>query len=246
MPQNFDKALQNCECDYVFFADQDDYWEKNKIKTIIHYLKSENACMAFSNAMITDGELNPVGVSLWKTVGFDPSEKITVYTKQDKRFVDELIKHNVVTGMTMCITSELRSFVLPLFSKGIHDKWLSLLAAYFGRIVAVNQKLVLYRQHGSNVVGTKRSLKRSLKNKKDYIHKIEERHEMINKLAEKISGEEKKTPFNFDIYIDYLSRRERYVKSENSIFSFFKLIKNYCMYEYKPLEIMIKDIIVRL
>lgn len=242
---NFNKALQNCECDYIFFSDQDDFWKKNKIEITLNNMRKVNACMGFSNAFITDSRLIPNGKSLWDTIGFNPDDNITVYDKQDINLINELIKHNIVTGMTMCITSELREFVLPLFKNAIHDKWIAMLAAHFGTVVAINEKLVLYRQHGNNVVGTKRSIKKSLENKKRYIHNIEERLEMIKAIKGKIRQPDYMSKFDFDKYIAYLILRTDFVKRNIGFTSLIKIIKYYQTYEYNAVEIIVKDLIVR-
>jgi hypothetical protein len=51
----------------------------------------------------------------------------------------------------------LRDLALPVHDQArMHDWWIALTAAAFGRIGYIRQPLVLYRQHGGNTLGAKR------------------------------------------------------------------------------------------
>lgn len=243
--ENFNKALEECDCDYIFFADQDDWWYPNKVEIMIDSMKKYDACLAFSNAEITDKNLNPRNIDLWTSIRYQNTADIKVYPKNDDSFIQELIKHNIVTGMTMCITAGFRAHVLPLFDGVIHDKWISFLAAYYGPVVAVNKNLVLYRQHGDNAVGTDRSLKRSLANKKKYETKLNNWLLMIQKCFEKISDVQRSEPVDLEEYIGFLNKRVNYIQKKRNLFFVLTFIPEYKKFVLNPVEIFIKDIIAR-
>ncbi len=243
VPINFGKAIENCCCDYIFLSDQDDYWVKDKISVTLEAMANNDVCMAFTNATITDGALNHKGTTLWDTIGFKPEDEITVFEKNDFDFIHELIRHNIVTGMTICLTSDLRDVVLPISSNAIHDKWISMLAIFTGNIVAINQELVLYRQHGNNAVGTQRNLRKSLNNKRSYLDRLIQREKMISELFERIEGID--YPEFLVNYKMYLRKRIEFLRGTTNFFSAVRLLNEYKKNEYKPLEIMIKDYIVR-
>lgn len=243
---NFNKALYQCKCDYIFFSDQDDSWKRNKIEITIKSMMKVHASFAFTNARITDGVLNESGLSLWDSIGFFPKHKVEVYPPKERGFIEELIKHNIVTGMTMCITSDLREVVLPLSQFAIHDKWIAMIAAHYCTTVAINEELVLYRQHSNNEVGTKRSLKRAINNKKKYIDNIIDRASMIRNTVSKLLGNGIESPFDFSAYLDYLDKRLQFVQKNQNITSILRMITDYRRYEKKSSEIILKDIIVRI
>jgi len=61
---------------------------------------------------------------------------------------------NVVTGCTALLNRALLQKALPIPSEALmHDWWLALVASAFGQIALVEEPGVLYRQHGSNVLG---------------------------------------------------------------------------------------------
>jgi len=70
---------------------------------------------------------------------------------------DLLLSRNFVTGMTMAFKAKHLPPMLPFPQVWIHDGWIAILIAASGRLGLIREPLVLYRQHGSNVTGGKRS-----------------------------------------------------------------------------------------
>jgi hypothetical protein len=70
-----------------------------------------------------------------------------------------LIVQNIATGATIMLNRSLRELVGPLPSGAVYqDWWYACVAAAFGRVVALRQATMLYRQHGANVVGAARGV----------------------------------------------------------------------------------------
>jgi hypothetical protein len=64
---------------------------------------------------------------------------------------------NVATGATVMLNRPLRELVGPVPPGAVfQDWWFACVAAVFGRVVAVREATMLYRQHGANVVGAPR------------------------------------------------------------------------------------------
>ena len=181
---NFQKALLHCDCDYIFFADQDDVWLPNKIAVFMNVMQDNDAALTFSDAEIVDKTLQRTGVSLWRSIGYNQPDNVHVYEQEDYMFVHELLKHNVVTGMCMCVRKDLVDQVLPLNPNVLHDKWIAMHAALSFRTAAVSQKLVLYRQHQGNVIGTTSSLKKKIQKSTMYYATVFYQMEMIRKMME--------------------------------------------------------------
>jgi hypothetical protein len=74
-----------------------------------------------------------------------------------------LVISNLVTGCTALINESLAEKALPIPESAImHDWWLALVAAAFGKLVYLDIPLVRYRQHGSNTIGAKEFTKVSV------------------------------------------------------------------------------------
>ena len=149
---NFGEMLKQCDDDYIMFADQDDVWFNDKVqKTFDAMLKAEagNAdlpVLVHGNLTVTDGELNTIAESF-----FDYQKIIP-----DDLSINRLLVQNYVTGCTVMINRVLKNRAIPIpDGAAMHDWWLALAAAAFGKIVTVNQPLMYYRQHGENQVGAK-------------------------------------------------------------------------------------------
>ena len=70
--KNFEKALQLCVGDIIFFSDQDDILMPEKIETIIEEFRNEpDIGYVFSDARIVDEALHPLGYTMWETVSFN-------------------------------------------------------------------------------------------------------------------------------------------------------------------------------
>ena len=151
---NFEKVIAHCTSDLIALCDQDDFWLPEKLETLASSLeKTPGAFAAFSDADVVDDTLGPLGYTMWEQIAFsrDRQEQIA-----GDRPWEVLFKHPVVTGATLMFRKELVDACLPIPENWVHDAWIAQIAAAHGRIVAVPEPLVLYRQHPSNVIGGKR------------------------------------------------------------------------------------------
>ena len=148
--KNFFELLKHTEADYVMFCDQDDVWLPYKIQITYDYMKNaerENPgkpVMVFTGLQVVDAELR----SMDYLMGLEFSER--TYTFR------ELIACNRAAGCTQMLNRECYRNV-GVFQEGIiyHDWWAGLYAAAFGVVVRVPMALMLYRQHGNNVVSAR-------------------------------------------------------------------------------------------
>lgn len=243
---NFQKAIYNCNTDYIFLCDQDDYWLKDKIKITIKNMTKYNGVIAFTDAYIVDEDLNSIKKqSLWKYIDYLPKNEITVYKQNDIVLQRTLMKKNIVTGMCLCLNRSILSYVLPLCENVLHDRWIALISLACGNVIAINKQTVLYRQHSNNEIGAKKSMINTIKNSNDYLNKIiyirEMYKEYINIIYKKSSNTDEILK-----YIDYLEDRISFVSKRKKIMLLFKSVKNYNQYESNPMQIIIKDIIFRI
>lgn len=153
---SFWQLLQNSEADVYLFCDQDDFWKPNKVELSVQKLTSfdfKTPALVFTNLTVTDENLNVVldqqlPPDIMKVLSFD-----------------RMITDNRVTGCTIGINQALKKIAFDTDTTKIvmHDWWLALLAKCFGNIEYISEPTILYRQHGTNQVGTNQSLTVRLK-----------------------------------------------------------------------------------
>lgn len=152
--KNFYNVMQKCSGDIIITADQDDYWIQHKVEIIERFFLENKDChLVFSDAIVTNENLNPIG-RLWDAVNFTKAKRRQFKQKQ---YYKVLLSNNVITGAAMGIRKSLLVRCLPLVKDNdmLHDYWFALNAPIYGHIGMIDTPLLLYRQHGDNVVGVK-------------------------------------------------------------------------------------------
>lgn len=188
---NFMHGLSYATGDYIMFCDQDDFWLPNKIKMMHKKISDMEAevgenipLLAFSDLKIVDEKLNETHPSFLEF-------NRVVLPKSTK--LEHLFLNNIAPGCVCIFNKELVTSIDIKNTKGwlMHDWWFLLTAASLGKIGFVNEALMLYRQHGNNVVGASRkstfkkiimltdtikdynnSLKKRLNQKKEFLNFI--------------------------------------------------------------------------
>ncbi len=133
---NMENAIKKAKGHYIFLADQDDVWLPGRVVKMVD--KLEQYDLVVCNAFIVDAEENIVHESYfeWKGSG--------------KGFWRNL-KKNSFLGCCMAFNQRTLNTVLP-FPKSIvmHDIWIGLLVEQFGKILFLQDQLILYRRHSDN------------------------------------------------------------------------------------------------
>lgn len=239
--ENFEKAVRECDSDFIFFSDQDDLWVNTKIETMLNEFNSDkDICMVFTNAELVNEKLENLNKSLWEFIGFNVDGK-RVYNSFDYDFLKRILKSNCVTGMCMAITKELKNYSIPFSKKSLHDVWIANLAICFGRVVAINKKCVLYRQHDTNVIGSQKSITKSYHKRIYYYDKIKNRYDFIVELLEKNKDGNENIKRIYLEYLKYLNDRINYIDSKSQIIG----IKQYFNYEKRPIYTFLKDFYIK-
>ena len=164
---NFLSLLSRVDEEYIMFSDQDDYWLKDKIKLSIDTMllaeeKDKNLPICvYTDMHVVDENLEVLYDSFLKS------------TKKNglKNDICDLLSDNSVAGCTCLINKkccELANNYLDINNIKMHDWWVALIAKYCGKLIFLNEKTSLYRQHSNNVVGIHNNkikwMKRILKN----------------------------------------------------------------------------------
>lgn len=130
--------------DYYAFADQDDVWQKDKLRRGIDRIgDSDKAIVYYANAELVDENLKSLGCKVYKT-------------RQPQSAIKGLCSCNAL-GCTMIFNSKVRETVnlggIP-DNLIMHDNYVcGVCIASGGRIIYDDYIAVFYRQHGNNVVG---------------------------------------------------------------------------------------------
>lgn len=148
---NFLRLMTEHRNDYIMLCDQDDVWLPDKIAVSMAGMREmearygrETPLLLHTDLCVTDAELNVVA----------PSYRKYMNANYDRTELKDLLIQNIVTGCTAVYNKKLAELITqaPPFTV-MHDWWLALLAAAFGRIGHADVVTVLYRQHGDNALG---------------------------------------------------------------------------------------------
>lgn len=141
---NFEFAISQSKGDYIFLADQDDIWKKDKVKFYLERFRSTKADLVVSNLSFINAEGEYKEGEFYK-FGFKSG------------LVTNLIKNNFI-GCSMAFKSSAKKWILP-FPKNLpmHDWWIGLIIANRGEVSYIEEKLLLYRRHEKNVTSGHKS-----------------------------------------------------------------------------------------
>ena len=139
----------------IFLADQDDIWEKEKVKLTFAELQNSAKNMVIcTNFSLIDQNGSPItDIEHYQVNGFILQRHKEIETLTLSR----LAFGNVVQGCTYCVKRDVIDAYLKIHNtEVIHDYQLMLIAAAMGRVEYLNKPLIRYRLHGNNAVGFER------------------------------------------------------------------------------------------
>jgi glycosyltransferase involved in cell wall biosynthesis len=136
---------------YIMFCDQDDVWLPNKIEKSLNKIKEiENGdtnipCLVYSDMKVVDANLNVISES------FEDFNSLQI----DNVTLDRAVMSGLGAGCSMILNSTLARIASVKNTDPIkmHDWWVMMVASSCGRIGHIDEKLLLYRQHGDNTLG---------------------------------------------------------------------------------------------
>lgn len=164
---NFENAINYASGDIIFLSDQDDIWLPNKLKKMVDALK-ENL-LVLSDCSIIDNDMNVIVESKFK------------YENIRKGFLNNIYKNGYL-GCCVAFRSELKKSVLPFRKNVPHDMWIALIAESVGDVCFLDEVLLLYRRHDSNVSFTNNKLL-SRQNSSSGIKFVPNTNSFLNKIG---------------------------------------------------------------
>ncbi|OPX37363.1 MAG: hypothetical protein B1H11_06010 [Desulfobacteraceae bacterium 4484_190.1] len=157
---NFARLLEKAGemgADYCTLSDQDDVWLPGKLAEQFTRMKlleqkfPHQPILIHSDLEVVNQTLEIIHPSFMRYQGI---------RHEAVNPLKVLLCQNFVTGSTVMINRPLLELALPVPREALmHDWWLALCAAVFGRLEYFEKPLVKYRQHRNNTVGA-RNLRR--------------------------------------------------------------------------------------
>jgi glycosyltransferase involved in cell wall biosynthesis len=155
--KNIEKAIQACTGELILLSDQDDYWEPNKVHTVVKWFDQNptmNGVFTNGSLMNSKGELDNK-YSLWDVMS-SPYKKI-----ENNNSLNDSLKlyintvENTVTGATLAIRNNLPFLKqpFPIIKNLVHDRWLAINLAETNSLGILEDKLIRYRIHSKQAIG---------------------------------------------------------------------------------------------
>lgn len=143
--RNVDSALRACRGEYIFLADQDDIWKKEKIDTVMDAFAKRGCAVVVHDAVIVgeDGK-EVLGDSFYKVKNAGAGALKNIY-------------RNTYMGCCMAFHREILPYVLPIPQDiEMHDQWIGVIndLRKLGTCF-LPDALLYYRRHGDNVSAMK-------------------------------------------------------------------------------------------
>ncbi len=146
---NFTRAVAlTASENYVALSDQDDQWMPDKLEKLAAVMQETEVegtpCMIYSDLLLVDKDDKILNKSFWNEVG------------QQERYqhnLQTLLFGQFVNGCTTLMNPALRSMFrnIPTNARFHHDDWIALAAFTFGHVKRIDEPLVRYRKHDTNV-----------------------------------------------------------------------------------------------
>lgn len=162
---NFLSLMAQDDAPYSALCDQDDLWHPDKLARCLDAMQeaeerfgADTPLLIHHDCRVTDAAGAVLHGSFFRHQGWNDAANT----------LPRLLVQNNVTGCTVLMNAALRRLVTAhaqaekLF---MHDWFIAQTAAAFGHIVFIDEPLLDYRQHGSNVLGASKTslLRRGMK-----------------------------------------------------------------------------------
>lgn len=176
---NFKQAMEKCNGDYIFLCDQDDIWEKDKVKDMMQIMEShKNIHVLASSFTYINGQNQMILTTLNK--GYSNNN---LYNKEVEKndlvsvLTDEFIYGNYFQGCALVMDKQTRDFVVHHFDDRLpHDWIISLYASIDGGMYFYNKSEFKYRIHSDNSIGVS-TLNQSATQHVNRAYQFEERYQ---------------------------------------------------------------------
>jgi glycosyltransferase involved in cell wall biosynthesis len=133
--RNFENALKHVNGEIICLSDQDDVWDKGKVKEIMNVFQNRAVGLVVHDALVVNEQNNLISDSYFSLLQSKPG------------FIKNIVKNSYL-GCCMAFRKNLLDRIMPFPENLIaHDMWIGLLAEKMSKVVFIPQKLIRYRRH---------------------------------------------------------------------------------------------------
>ena len=138
--KNFENAIRHCNGDIIYLSDQDDIWKPDKVEKVNYAFSNPEVKAVLHDAEIVDENGVATGAA-------------SLFSIRGSRagILKNLLKNSYV-GCCMAFRKELIPIICPIPNEMyMHDYWIGTAAEYMGKVCFLDEPLISYRRHSSNV-----------------------------------------------------------------------------------------------
>lgn len=143
---NLSNAARYIHGAYLFLADQDDIWRKDKISTQVEYLEKNDDCeMCVCDRSVINDKGKVVCGSLMR---------YEHRTTCKRSYQDVLNQSICYSANCICLRTAHLDHIFPIPDRICeHDTFIAIMAAHYGKIGYIRKPLTMYRIHKGNLSG---------------------------------------------------------------------------------------------
>lgn len=131
---NFENAIRHCKNEIIYLCDQDDVWRSDKVERV-NACFTDGVVLVEHDCLYTDESLHETGQTLFHKL------------HPCKGFLRNYVQ-NTYQGSCMAFKRELVRDIVPIPRDiAMHDQWIGLIAEKKGKVVFLDEPLMLYRRH---------------------------------------------------------------------------------------------------
>lgn len=157
--KNFERTLRLCSGDILMPCDQDDVWHPTKIARLARAVESKPSVgLAICQSRICDADLKPSERTAFDQQRFGSTLQAMVARGDG---FDAFLRHMVAPGHALAIRGSLLPTLMPFPETCVYDQWIALVASALTRTALIDEPLVDYRAHASQITqsGSSKSLR---------------------------------------------------------------------------------------
>ena len=147
--ENFEKCIHLCSGDLIALSDQDDVWEKNKIRCQIGKMKESGAGVSFHNTTVTEEDLNEL-YDYWTSISYTAGMVDHVEPS-----IRSLLRRNFMSGHSIMFRSRMKDVLLPVPENWMYDYYFAIRSLITEEVIDIDATLAKHRYHGKQTTGAK-------------------------------------------------------------------------------------------
>lgn len=226
---NFISGALNASGDIIFFCDQDDIWHKEKIEKMARCFESKEDMLAcYCLERYIDQNENEIKHSFKRTHNVKAAKN-----GLKKVSLNDNIKYNKCPGLCLAFRKELLYEVAPFILKNelMHDLPFGNVAALKNGLYVLNEELVNYRQHSSNLSAPKLTVLSRFKNIDYQIRGRKGRYRQLNAFYQEYAGKmDRISRTNLKKEIEKIHKSITYLEKRKALPLFFQ------MFDLNPMD----------